>query len=132
DPVLHPGDHPAFEPDVEQRVDHQDHEDQHGLDDDDPHGVGAEDVAHHAPRSISAPRSRDTTEPLPARRMRFSPRPCELAATQTTSSGMPTASVGSATAPWSVRTTTSSPAVTPIDCRVRLLSRATERRAVAL
>ena len=32
DPVLHPGHDPALPPDVEQREQHQDHEDQHGLD----------------------------------------------------------------------------------------------------
>ena len=42
DAVLHPGHDPALEPDVEQRQQHQDHEDQHGLDDDQPPRVVAE------------------------------------------------------------------------------------------
>ena len=42
DPVLHPGHDAALAPDVEQREQHQDHEDQHGLDDDEPPRVVAE------------------------------------------------------------------------------------------
>ena len=48
DAVLHPGHHPALPPDVEQREQHQDHEDQHGLDQDDPPRVVAELLAGRA------------------------------------------------------------------------------------
>ena len=42
DAVLHPGHHAPLEPDVEEREQHQDHEDRHGLDQDDPPRVVAE------------------------------------------------------------------------------------------
>ncbi len=42
DAVLHPGHHAALEPDVEQRQHHQDHEDQHRLEQHQPPGVYAE------------------------------------------------------------------------------------------
>ena len=42
DAVLHPGHHAALPPDVEQREQHQDQEDQHGLDDDQPRRVVTE------------------------------------------------------------------------------------------
>ena len=42
DPVLHPGHDPTLPPDVEQGQQHQDDEDQHGLDDDQPDRVLAE------------------------------------------------------------------------------------------
>ena len=57
DAVLHPGHHAALPPDVEQREQHQDHEDQHGLDEDHPPRVVAEVARASGCRSSASRRS---------------------------------------------------------------------------
>src|SRR5690606_7645638 len=79
DPMLHPRDDAAFEPDVEQRQHHEDDEDEEPLDGDAPPHVVAEDlepVVHDAPPVIV------TSVPGDARSAR-TPLPTELDGTQT-------------------------------------------------
>src|SRR5205085_10991386 len=107
DAVLHAGDHTALEPDVEEREDHQDHERQDDLDDDDPPGVVAEDgevvgrgerhwLQHHASPPLTV-----TGDPAAARRSRRRLTPLLLAGTQTTWSAMSPAFAGRLTDPLS-------------------------------
>ena len=56
DAVLHARDDAALPPDVEQRQQHQDHEDQHGLEQDDPDGVLAEGAEVVGPGDQTAAR----------------------------------------------------------------------------
>src|SRR4051794_2943334 len=119
DAVLHPRHDTTLEPDVEQRQHHQDHEDQHGLQQHQPPGVQTEllqtgsagtrwDDEHDCCAHWSAPFTRT---PLPGEaRSARTPLPVEFAGTQTVSGARSAhGSVGRVIEPRSPVSVTSSP-----------------------
>ena len=129
DPVLHPGDDPALAPDGEQGQQHQEHEDQHRLEDHEPRRVVAEG-GERASGTHAAPPVIVTRQPAGPTRCRTdppghspAPRPCRRRGRprRPSSSNEPSGPV----------TVTMAPGTTPISARVAGPASSTGRRAVA-
>src|SRR5690606_774456 len=126
DAVLHLGDEATLVPDVEQRQHHQEGEDQHRLDDDQPDGVlpeGGESVH----RALLSTRTGVPAGPSVV----WTAVPPVLAGAHTVRSATSATRTGSVTAPRRLRTTTGSPSATPSSASVPAETWTTGLRAVA-